>query len=80
MSASPRAEDCPPAGSGSSPTPVEVLCRWERSGAVWRVAARSPSALTLALMTCDGAQEVQRLTSADPDLFAFVGDRVTNAP
>jgi hypothetical protein len=31
-------------------------------------------------MTCDGAQEVQRLTSADPDLFAFVGDRVTNEP
>ena len=80
MSASPRAEDCPPADSGSSPTPVEVLCRWEQSGAVWRVAARSPSALTLALMTCDSAQEVQRLTSADPDLFAFVGDRVTNAP
>ena len=80
MSASPRNEDCPPAGSCSSSTPVEVLHRWELSGGVWRVAARSPSALTVALMTCDGGQEVQRLTSADPDLYAFVGDRVTNAP
>jgi hypothetical protein len=59
--------------------PVEVLHRWEQFGAIWEVVARSPSGLTVALLTCDGREEVQRLTSTDPELLAFVGDRVTSA-
>jgi hypothetical protein len=26
-------------------------------------------------MTCDGGEEVHRLTSADPELLAFIGTR-----
>ena len=42
---------------------------------MWKVLSRTPSGIAIALMTCDGGQEVQRLTSADPDLLAFVGAR-----
>jgi hypothetical protein len=59
---------------------AEALRRWERSGAAWRVAARSSFALTVVRLTSDGGQEVQRLTPVDPGLLAFVGDRITNAP
>ena len=59
MSASPRSEDCPTAGSRRIVDTCRSTAEVEQSSVVWRVAARSPSALTLALMTCDGAQEVQ---------------------
>ena len=56
--------------------PVETLTRWEDHGAVWRVVARTPSRVTVALCRCDGGEEVDRLVSDDPDLLAFVGARV----
>ena len=55
--------------------PVEVLRRWEAAGAIWRVVARSPSHLEVALLSSDGGEEVGRLTSDDPDLAAHVGNR-----
>jgi hypothetical protein len=57
---------------------IAALQRWEASGAVWRVAARSASGLTIALCRCDGGEEVGRFSSNDPELVAFVGDRFSS--
>ncbi len=62
------------AGGATDPDddPVEVLRRWEGAGAVWRVLAETRDGLTVGLFTCDGGEEVSRLTSADPGLADFV--------
>jgi hypothetical protein len=60
--------------SGAVP-PVARLRRWEASGATWRVVARTPSELVIALLTCDAGEEVDRFHSADPNLLAYVGAR-----
>ena len=39
---------------------VETLRRWHGSGAVWRVAERRPSGVTVALLRCDAGEEVER--------------------
>jgi hypothetical protein len=57
---------------------VAELQRWEDSGAIWEVRARRDDRLTVALLRCDGGEEVDRFTSADPDLLAFVGDRLSS--
>jgi hypothetical protein len=49
------------------------LRRWEDAGAHWQVLARQPGRLTIALQTCDTREEVDRLTSAEADLLAYVG-------
>lgn len=54
---------------------VAVLQRWEDCGAVWRVLARLPSGVTVALCRCDGGEEVERFTSPDPRLLAFLAGR-----
>ncbi len=55
--------------------PVEELRRWEDSGAHWQVVSRTADRLTIALLRCDGGEEVERLVSDDPALLAFVGVR-----
>lgn len=55
-----------------------MLERWEAAGAVWRVIARRGGAVTVSLCQCDGGAEVQRLTSTDPRLEAFLAGRTTN--
>lgn len=55
--------------------PIEVLRRWEGSGAIWRVLSCAQDRLEIVLLTCTGDEEMGRLTSSDPDLLAFVGDR-----
>ena len=57
---------------------VAELRRWEKAGALWRVIGRTASAVTVALLTCDGGEEVGRFTSDDPRVFAFLGDRVAS--
>lgn len=54
---------------------VDVLRRWQESGAVWRVLARTPSKATVALCRCDDGEEVERFTTSDPGLLAFLGNR-----
>ncbi|MEO6827232.1 MAG: hypothetical protein ABI255_03455 [Microbacteriaceae bacterium] len=66
----------PDAVSGDSP--VEVLQRWERGGAVWQVLSDTDAGLEIALMTCTRQEEVDRLVSADPALRAFVGTRTAS--
>jgi hypothetical protein len=58
--------------------PVDLLRRWETFGATWRVIARGPRGVTVSLCRCDGGEEVQRLTSADPALLVFLGDRTSS--
>lgn len=54
---------------------VGTLLRWEESGAVWRVVASSPARVTIALLRCDGGEEVERLTTTHPATLAFVASR-----
>jgi hypothetical protein len=54
---------------------VRVLNRWQDSGAVWRVVERTPSRITVALLRCDGGEEVQRLSSSNPIWLAFLRGR-----
>ncbi len=55
--------------------PVEQLQRWEEAGATWRVLARRPDSVTVALCRCDGGEEVERLDSDDPRLLDYVAGR-----
>lgn len=55
------------------------LQRWEDSGAVWEVIARSADSVTIGLLRCDGGEEVDRFTSDDPRLLAFIGGRRSSA-
>jgi hypothetical protein len=57
---------------------LEVLRRWEGSGGAWRVVARSGTRLDVALLSCDAGEEMDRLSSTDPALLDFVGDRSRN--
>ena len=52
-----------------------VLQRWEDRGAHWAVIARRNGAITVGLYRCDGGEEVDRLTSADPALAGFLAGR-----
>ncbi|BBY98193.1 hypothetical protein MFAL_16600 [Mycolicibacterium fallax] len=55
--------------------PVDVLRRWEDNGAHWRVAARWQDTVTIALLRCDGGEEVEHFTSSDPRLLDFLRER-----
>ncbi len=63
-----------PAGHTAS-SPVDVLRRWERSGAVWQVISRTQTRVEVALMTCTVAEVAERVSSSDPELLEYVGDR-----
>ncbi|VXB14165.1 hypothetical protein [Citricoccus sp. K5] len=55
---------------------LQRLRRWEESGGTWAVAARratpSGETVTLALMTCDGGEEMDVFSSSDPGLVEYV--------
>jgi hypothetical protein len=52
-----------------------VLQRWEDAGAHWAVIARHAGSVTVGLYRCDGGEEVDRITSADPRLDEFLAGR-----
>lgn len=54
---------------------VADLQRWQDSGAIWEVRARREDSVTVALLRCDGGEEVDVFTSDDPRLLAFIGER-----
>jgi hypothetical protein len=54
------------------------LQRWQDSGAVWEVISRKGRGVTVALLRCDGGEEVDRFTSDDSRLVSFIGDRMTS--
>ncbi|HJT96586.1 MAG TPA: hypothetical protein VJ777_32320 [Mycobacterium sp.] len=57
---------------------VAELQRWQDAGAVWEVMSRNRSGVTIALLRCDGGEEVDRFTSDDPRLLQFIGDRLSS--
>ncbi|MDT5339862.1 MAG: hypothetical protein QOD90_5367 [Mycobacterium sp.] len=54
---------------------VAELVRWHDAGATWQVVAQTSHGVTIALMRCDGGEEVDRFSSNDPRLLEFVRDR-----
>jgi hypothetical protein len=60
--------------------PVDRLQRWEAFGAHWQVLDDDGSLVTVSLCRCDGGEEVDRLTSADPALRAFLDGRTSSVP
>jgi hypothetical protein len=58
---------------------IAELQRWQDSGAVWEVLSRKGGSVTIGLLRCDGGEEVDRFTSDDPRLVAFIGDRRSSA-
>jgi hypothetical protein len=54
---------------------VAELQRWEDSGAIWSVISRQGGRVTVALLRCDGGEEVERFTSDEPRLLAYIGER-----
>jgi hypothetical protein len=57
---------------------VAELQRWEDSGAVWSVVSRRDDRVTVALLRCDGGEEVDRFTSGDPRLVDYIGERFSS--
>jgi hypothetical protein len=58
---------------------IAELQRWQDAGAHWQVVAKNPGGVTIALLRCDGGEEVDRFTSNDPRLLEFVGERRSSA-
>ena len=54
---------------------VDILRRWEDSGAEWRVESLTEDHATVMLCTCTG-EPVERLESDDADLIEFVRARL----
>ena len=57
---------------------VAELRRWEDSGAVWSVVSRRDGRVTVALLRCDGGEEVDRFTSGDARLIDYIGERFSS--
>ena len=55
---------------------IVELQRWEDAGAGWSVVSRKPDRVTIALLRCDGGEEVDRFTSDDPSLLDYIGERL----
>ena len=55
--------------------PIEVLRRWEDTGAVWHVVGHHGDAVTIGLFRCDGGEEVSRFTTRGPALLRFLAAR-----
>lgn len=50
----------------------ETLERWAQFGGVWRVVALDDRAATVSMRRCDGGEEIQRLTTQDAALVAWL--------
>ncbi|MDO5682642.1 MAG: hypothetical protein Q4G46_07430 [Propionibacteriaceae bacterium] len=57
---------------------IEDLERWVASGARWQVIHRGPDQVLIALLTCTLNEEAGRITSDDPALLAWLGDRTSS--
>lgn len=58
---------------------MAALQRWEESGAVWRVLHHDSGSVTVALLTCDGGEQVGELRCDEDEVAEFLAGRVTNA-
>ena len=58
--------------------PVGVLQRWEQFGGTWRVVSAPGAPIVVSMARCDGGEEVDRLTSDDPALVAWLAGRTSS--
>jgi hypothetical protein len=65
--------------AGPEPDPAAALRRWEASGAVWRVVGRHGATVTIALLSCDGGEQVGELRCAEDAVRDVLGGRDSNA-
>jgi hypothetical protein len=63
-----------------SSEPVARLRRWTDFGGHWAVLDDDGDRVTVSLRRCDGGEEVERLTSDDRELRAFLAGRTRSAP
>ncbi len=61
-------------------SPLDVITRWELFGGTWRVVARMGDQVTMSLCRCDGGEEQQRLTSADPAFINWLDGKTSTSP
>lgn len=54
---------------------VSDLRRWEVSGGVWRVVQRNRTEVTVALLRCDGGEEMGRLSGRGAAWLALLEGR-----
>ncbi|GAB2619568.1 hypothetical protein [Pseudactinotalea suaedae] len=55
---------------------LAALVRWEFSGGTWAILRHSPAGeLTISLRTCTAGEEVEQLTTGDPEVLTYVDDR-----
>ncbi len=62
-------------GSTRPDRPADVLGRWLASGGECRVLDERHGELTVALLTCDGGEEMGRVVGPERDLRALVDRR-----
>lgn len=65
-------------GRASRPALVSMLEDWEAAGAHWLVVARTTRDVTIALVRCDGGEEVDRVSSTDPDVLSYLDGRASS--
>ncbi|ORI21222.1 carbonic anhydrase [Rhodococcus sp. 1168] len=51
---------------------IATLTRWTDCGGTWRLVSRTATKATVALCSCDGREEMQRLDSDDPVTIAWI--------
>lgn len=54
------------------------LRRWEVFGGHWRIRSQTPTQLEIALLTCSGGEDVDRMLTTDPAVLAYVGSRISD--
>lgn len=54
---------------------IAVLERWESSGGLWRVLSSSEAWVTVGLFSCDGGEQMSRVTGRTVDLGPFLAGR-----
>ena len=59
---------------------LERLLRWEEAGATWEAIWPRAGEVTIVLCTCDSGEEVDRYTSAAPDLLEHVRTQSSTEP
>lgn len=60
--------------------PVGTLERWEASGAYWQVLGRVGDTVTIALLTCDGGEQVGEVRCDEQEVRGFLAGRTSNTP
>lgn len=66
--------------TGPREAPVEVLRRWETSGGHWRILRQSETSVVLGLFSCDGGEQMERMSASGADLEAFLAGRTRSDP